>query len=104
MRKSLEDIKHMVKAISYPGGIPADIIAHHVYLLDAGHSILCVLTQHWDDATKGDPNGYEVPVPVKYVLEKGYKISGDFIVVDAPYDSDFGLDVPDEYYEYEYGA
>jgi hypothetical protein len=102
MRKSLEDIRHMVKAVRYPGEIPTDITSHHVYLLDTGHSILCVLQKYWDEATKGDPNDYEVPVPVKYVLEKGYAIKGDFIIVDAPYDSDFGLDVPDEYCEYEY--
>ena len=101
MRKSLEDIQHMVNTVFYPGRIPADIISHHVYLLDAGHSIMCVLRKHWNDATKEDPNDYEVPVPVKYVLEKCYQIEGDFVIVDAPYDSELGLDVSEEYYEYE---
>lgn len=100
MRKSLEDIKHMIKIVFYPNIIPNDIISHHVYLLDAGHSIMCVLRMHWDDAAKGDPNDYELPVPIKYVLEKGYQINGDYIIVDAPYDSELGLDVSDEYYEF----
>lgn len=100
MRKSLEGIKHMVKIVSYPSEIPEDINSHHVYLLDAGHSILCVLTMHLREAMKGDLNNYEVPVPVKYVLEKGYLINGDYIIVNVPYDPALGLDVPDEYYEY----
>lgn len=97
MRKSLEDINHMVKIELYPGEIPQDIIGHHVYILDSGHSIMCVLKEHWD---KGDPDDYEIPVPVKYVLEKGYQRISDYVIVDAPYDQFIGLDVSDEYYEY----
>ena len=89
----------MVRSVPYPKPIPADLVSHHVYILDSGHSIMCVLKQHWDEA-KDIPDDYEVPVPVKYVLEKGYEINGDYIIVDAPYDSDTGLNVPDEYSEY----
>ena len=97
MRKSLEDIKYMVKIELYPGNLPQDIISHHVYILDSGHSIMCVLEECWG---KGDPDDYELPVPVRYVLEKGYRVDGDYVIVDAPYDQFMGLDVPDEYYEY----
>jgi hypothetical protein len=43
---------------------------------------------------------YELPVPVKYVLEKGYKKEGDYVIVDAPYELPYGLMVEDEYTEY----
>ncbi len=100
MRKSLEDIKHMVRDIPYPAPLPADITNHQVYLIDSGHSIMCVLAQHWNSEAKVTPDDYEVPVPVKYVLERGYRKHGDYIIVDAPYDRTFGLDVPDEYSEF----
>jgi hypothetical protein len=43
---------------------------------------------------------YEVPVPVKYVLENGYKVHEDCIEVEAPYSSTFGLVVDDSYTEW----
>ena len=46
---------------------------------------------------------YEVPCPVKYVLEKGYCIENGFLICDAPFDcddNDWCLDVDEEYYDY----
>lgn len=99
MRKSLNDIRHMVKNVPYPGKIPMEIMEHHVYLLDSGHSILCVLSQHWKGPDT-DHSDFEIPIPVRYVLEKGHQVRGDFIIVEASYDPDFGLDVDEQYYEY----
>lgn len=45
---------------------------------------------------------YEVPLPVRYVLEKGWKaIDGtDAICVDVPYDENLGAMVSDGYEDF----
>jgi hypothetical protein len=99
MRKSLEDIKHMVKNIPYPGYLPEELKSFHYYISDSGHCIMCVLRCHLEEA-EGDMYMYEVPVPIKYVLEKGYEIVGEHVIVDAEYDEDLGLIVDDKYFEF----
>ena len=43
---------------------------------------------------------YIVPVPLRYVLEKGYSVnSSGYIYVDAEYNRISGLNIPEEYYE-----
>lgn len=54
----------------YSGGLPPDLNEWHVYLPDAGHSIVCLLEGHCDQPpTLGDL----CPVPVKTVLRQ-YRI------------------------------
>lgn len=52
----------------------------------------------------GDLDDYEIQIPVKYVLEKGYEfVEGhlDYIVGNFDYDDELQkVDVPAEYYEY----
>lgn len=99
MRKSLQDIKHMVQIKLYPKRLPDELIPYHAYLIDSGHSILCVLESMWAEA-KSDPDMYEVAVPVKYVIEKGYRIEEGYVIVDAPYDKMVGLDIKGNYEEF----
>ena len=99
MRKSLQDIKHMVRDIPYPQPLPPEIEPYHVYLADAGHSILCVLEMHLEEAN-GEMDRYELPVPVKYVRERGYRIQDGYIIVEANYDPFWGLDVGEGYDEH----
>ena len=100
MRRSLEDISFMVRNIPYPGRIPTEISHLHCYITDSGHSILAVPKPLMDRAV-ADPMMYEVPMPVRFVLDRGWKfIPGtDSICVDAEYNDAFGLVVPDEYPE-----
>jgi hypothetical protein len=100
LRKSLEDVKHMVKEKRYPGIMPDELLNYHYYISDAGHSIMCIPECLLEEAKKGDMNLYEVPIPVKYVLERGYRKEGDFIIIDAEYRLPYGLIVDDKYYEY----
>jgi len=100
MRKSIEDIKHMVGNIPYVTELPTELKPYHVYLTDTGHSILCVLKTHLEKAKQSNMDDYEVLVPVKYVLEKGYDIFNDYIIVDAEYSSELGLLVDGKYSEY----
>ncbi len=100
MRKSLQDIPHMVRKRPYPGQLPDELKPYHYYLLDCGHSIMCILETHLEEAQKAGMDDYEVPVPVKYVLEKGYRFAGGYVVVEAEYDSEIGLMVDDKYTEF----
>lgn len=100
MRKSLQDIAHRVGNRPYPGQLPEELRPYHYYLLDAGHSIMCVLETHLKEAQKSNMDDYELPVPVKYVLEKGYWFVNGYVVVSADYDNEIGLLVDDKYTEY----
>lgn len=99
MRKSLQDIAHMVKNKPYPGQLPDELKPYHYYLLDAGHSIMCVLETHLAEA-QSNMDDYEVPVPIKYMMEKGYRFMDGYVVVEAEYSMEIGLIVDDKYYEY----
>lgn len=96
VRPSLKDVPFMVKSIDYPTPLPDELQEAHVYLLDNGHCIMCLLKQHEDIWWKtSNRYAYEVPVPVKYVLQNGYEIYHGFIVVDLPYDDVLGVEIPD---------
>lgn len=104
VRKSLHDMVHMICKATYPS-LPEELKPYYVYLLDSGHCLCCVP----EESTKEHPDSnewdnYEIPAPVKYVLENGYRIFNEYLIVDAPYDPEIGLNVPEEYSEYSYKA
>lgn len=100
MRRSLEDVKHMVKDKKYPG-IPEELKEFNYYLVDAGHSIMAIPEALFEDAVQdGDLDMYECAVPVKYVLEKGYKMYEGHVIVETGYDKMLGVDIDGKYYEY----
>lgn len=100
MRKSLEDLdkRYIIEHPDY-AGLPEELKEYLYYILDSGYVIMavpeCLLKEAGDDLDM-----YECPVPVRYVLEKGYEIRDGHIIVNAPYDNMLGLDVPEEYTEY----
>ena len=47
----------------------------------------------------GDLDMFECPVPVKYVLEKGYRIYKNHIICECIYHDIFGLMIEKKYYE-----
>ena len=47
----------------------------------------------------GDLDMFECPFPVKYVLEKGYKIYKNHVVCDGKYDSKIGLDIEEKWFK-----
>jgi hypothetical protein len=100
MRKSLQDIAHMIQWRLYPRQLPEELRPYHCYILDSGHSIMCVLETHLEEARKSSMDDYELPVPVKYVLEKGYRFVDGYVVVEAEYSEELGLMVDDKYSEY----
>ena len=102
-RKSLRGISHMLRDIPYKKPLPVPLIHLHVYVADAGHCLMAVPAVFVSDAVREGCENYEVPLPVRYVLEKGWKpIAGtDAIAVSVPYDNTFGAEVPEGYEEYE---
>jgi len=99
VRKSLASIapyvsKRLCKVLS----IPKELEPYHYYVSDAGHCITCIPQILLDEAKRTKNfDGYEVPVPAKYVLEHGYSIMEGYVVVDVPYDATFGVVVDEEY-------
>lgn len=96
LRKSMVAISNLVQERSY-NDLPSELEPYHYYISDSGHSIMAVLEQDWGTGT---PLDYELPVPVKYVIEKGWRIQKGFVIVKASYDSIFGFDIDDTYYEF----
>ena len=100
MRRSHEGISGVIKD-SYIG-LPKDLEEFNYYYddNDTGHVIMaipeCILEEAKED---GDLDMYECPFPVKYVLEKGYKIYNNHVVCNAKYHEIFGLLIERKYYE-----
>lgn len=102
MRRSLEDIKHMVDwSKNYPG-LTSDLKPYYAYITDCGHSIMAVpktlLAQH--EGTSEELWQFEVPIPVKYLLTHTFYIYEGYIIIDVPYNSVFGVEVEEGYEEY----
>ena len=69
--------------------------------MDCGHSILAIPECKLDEAIKnGDLDMFECPFPVKYVLEKGYRMYKDHVVCEAEYHPAFGLIIDEEWDEF----
>lgn len=103
MRKSLDDefMRSMLLDIKYPNRLPDELIPYHCYLVDGGHCILCIPKSLYAEAkSSNDYDGYECPIPVKYVLEHGYQKRGDYLIVDVSYSQETGAEVEDKYFEY----
>jgi len=87
-------MSHMlVREKSYPTPLPEEIRGWYFYVLDCGHSVLCLLSADWDIALSA-PSDYLTPIPVKTVL-RGYRMQEGFVIVDVPYDPELGA-LPDE--------
>lgn len=67
---------------------------------DTGHVLMAIPEVLLNEALEnGDLDLYEVPIPVKYVLEKGYRIFKNHLLVEAEYDMTFGVMIPEKYVE-----
>lgn len=99
MRKSLSDIANMVvPGKEYPG-LPEDLKPYAVYLKDSGYCIMCI-PEIFREESRECPDDYECGVPTKYVLTHPYRVENGYIYIDAPYDENLGLVVPEEYSVY----
>ena len=102
MRKSLEDLdQSMIRKVDDYPGLPEELNEYCYHISDSGYSIMAIpevlIKEHFGDMELWQ---YEVPMPVRYVLEKGYKKFEGYLVVEAKYDDELGLMVDEEYYDY----
>lgn len=98
IRKSLVDILPMVsKRPCISLDIPTELEPLHFYISDSGHCIMAIPEQFLKDAQTGSMSDYEIPIPARYVIEKGYEIIDGFAVVDVPYDDNLGVIIDESY-------
>lgn len=79
--------------------VPKEIRFAYTYNSETGHSILAI-PSCLAERSKGMETDYLVPMPVRYVLKKGYVLRGGYLYVDVKYDPVFGADIPEEYFDY----
>lgn len=92
----------------YHSPLPEELQQWYANVLGAGHSIMCILPEHWNNTTWNETMtekeivDFLVPVPVKSVL-RGYEVREGIIVPTSPlveYDAHRGLIIPEEDTEY----
>ena len=98
MRRSHEGLSG-IKKDNYP--LPEELKEFNYYYPDEnGHVVMAIPESLLNEAIKnGDLDMFECPVPCKYVLEQGYRMFQDHVVVDCNFD-DFEVDIDESYYEY----
>lgn len=98
MRRSHEGLSG-IKKDNYP--LPEELKEFNYYYSDDnGHVVMAIPESLLNEAIKnGDLDLFECPVPCKYVLEQGYRMFQDHVVVDCNFD-DFEVDIDESYYEY----
>nr|MBQ4454409.1 hypothetical protein [Clostridia bacterium] len=77
--------------------IPDDLKPFSCYIPDSGYCILAIPLCMVDSVSEKDPFMYAVPMPERYVLEKGYRFQFGLPVVEAEYNDAFGLMVDEQY-------
>lgn len=83
-------------AQAVPDVVPEELRPHYAFEPDSGHCIRCVPECFAAEAaSSADPRQYTVPLPVRYVLSRGYRMAAGLPVVDVPYDSFLGARVPE---------
>ena len=100
MRKSHEGLSQ-VRKDNYIG-LPNELKEFNYYYDDGetGHVIMAIPQCLLEEAEKdGDLDMFECPFPVKYVVQNGYRMYNNHVVCEAKYDSIFGLDIEEKWFE-----
>lgn len=99
MRKSLKGLEGYVVKDKY-NGLPEELVPYNYYFDDGETShVIMAIPKSLLDEIKGDMDEYECPIPVKYVLEHGYIMKENHVIVEALYNLDTGLSIDESYYE-----
>ena len=94
---TLEEAMMSIRAIHVDRDIPFDLKPFACYVPDGGYSIMAIPQCLLPNVDKNDPLMHAVPIPEKFVLEKGYTFQNGLPVVDAEYDRFLGLVVEEKY-------
>lgn len=100
MRRSHEGLRGITKD-NYVG-LPEELKDFNYYYNDGetGHVIMAIPECLLNEADEnGDLDMFECPFPVKYVLQKGYRIYKNHIICEGKYDEIFGLDIDSQWFE-----
>lgn len=101
-RESMRDLNlDLIYPVDYTGLL--DLKGYTYYFEDGtGFIVMAIPSTLFDYAKENNIKNlidYECAIPCKYVLEKGYKRVDEHIIVNVPYNSDYGIDVDELYYE-----
>lgn len=97
-RKSLKDIASMVSYKHYKD-VPMHYGKWEVYLTDSGYNVLCIPKQFAEAAfALNNPDGYEVPINVKYFLKHIDEVErrDDYLIIPVEYSDKFGVMTDEE--------
>lgn len=100
IRRSVEGL-NLVEKDNYDG-LPEELKEFNYYYhdLETGHVIMAIPECLLEDVEEdGDLDMFECPFPVKYVLEKGYRIYKDYVICDGKYEMPYGLMIDEKWYE-----
>ena len=100
MRRSHEGLRGITKD-NYVG-LPEELKDFNYYYNDGetGHVIMAIPECLLNEADEnGDLDMFECPFPVKYVLQKGYRIYKNHIICEGKYDEIFGLGIDSQWFE-----
>ena len=98
MRRSHEGILG-IKKDNYPG-LPDILKEFNYYYQDYGHVIMAIPEVILNEAIQnGDLDMFECPVPCKYILEHGFRIYNNHVIIDCVYDNFNGVVIDSFYYE-----
>lgn len=100
MRRSHEGLRGITKD-NYVG-LPKELDEFNYYYNDGdtGHVIMAIPECLMSEAEEnGDLDLFECPFPVKYVLNKGYRIYRNHVICEGKYDEIFGLEIDQMWYE-----
>lgn len=88
-----------VKKDNYP--LPEELRDfNYFYSNGTGHVVMAIPESLLPQAIKsGNFDGYECPIPCRYILAKGYRFHEVYVVCDVPYDKVFGVNVDEFWYD-----
>ncbi len=81
-------------------GLPVELALFSCFVPDCGYCVLSIPMCFVTEAAQ-DPGNYTIPIPEKYILEKGWRMCLGFPCVEVPYSSVLGAEIPEEYESWE---
>ena len=91
-------LSYIAKKVKY-NDMPKELEEFSYWVSDLGYCLIAIPECFIPDVEqKKDPFLYEMPMPLNYVKEKGYRLYQGHLVVDAPCDRKLGLPIPEKYF------
>lgn len=86
-----------IKKDDYP--LPEELREFNYFYPDSGHVVMAIPESLLPRAIEsGNFDDYECPIPCRYILAKGYRFHNGYVVCEAPYSKEFGVDIDESWY------